>query len=151
MPGPCEGTRPFFWGLILVTIMTSELQTKSEISNFFNGYTRLFDTRDGAGIATCYHAPSISMRADASIHVYRSHQEVREFFQAVADKYYAEGQRGSRFVDLDVKCLGVKSVLATLEWQMLGADGSIVRRWRQSYNLIRSDDQWQILVSTIHI
>ena len=131
--------------------MTRELQTKSEISNFFNDYTKLFDARDGTGIAAYYHAPSISMRADASVHVYRSHQEVREFFQAVADRYYAEGQRGSRFVDLGVRLLGAKSVLATLEWQMLGVDGSIIRKWSQSYNLIRSDDRWKILVSTIHI
>jgi hypothetical protein len=98
--------------------MTSELQTKSEISKFFNDYTKLFDARDGTGISAYYHAPSISVRADASIHVYRSHQEVRDFFQAVADRYYDEGQRGSRFIDLEVKCLGVKSVLATLEWQV---------------------------------
>jgi hypothetical protein len=131
--------------------MTSDLQTKSEISKFFNDYTKLFDARDGTGISAYYHAPSISVRADASIHVYRSHQEARDFFQAVADRYYDEGQRGSRCIDLEVKCLGVKSVLATLEWQMLATDGSIIRKWNQSYNLIQSQDRWQILVSTIHI
>jgi len=123
----------------------------SEISNFFKDYTELFDARDGATIATYYHAPSISMRADASVHVFQTRQEVREFFQGVADKYYSEGLRDSRFVNLDVKPIGSKSVLATLEWQMLRDDGSIIRTWRQSYNLIHLDGKWQILVSTIHI
>ena len=96
--------------------------------------TTRFDARDGATIATYYHAPSISMRADASVHVFQTRQEVREFFQGVADKYYSEGLRDSRFVNLDVKPIGSKSVLATLEWQMLRDDGSIIRTWRQSYN-----------------
>jgi hypothetical protein len=126
-------------------------QITSQVSKLFSDYTRLFDARDGAAIATYYNALSISMRSDASVHVFHSHQEVRDFFQGVADKYYAEGQRGSRFVDLDVKPMGSKSVLATLEWQMLREDGSIIRKWRQSYNLIHPADRWLILASTAHI
>jgi hypothetical protein len=131
--------------------MSDQAQITSETIKFFSDYTKLFDARDGASIATYYYAPSISMRSDASVHVFQSHQEVRDFFQGVAEKYYAEGQRGSRFVDLDVKLIGSKSVLATLEWQMLREDGSIIRKWRQSYNLIRPADRWQILASTAHI
>ena len=131
--------------------MSDQMQITSEASNFFGEYAKLFDARDGATIATYYNAPSISMRSDGSVHVFQSHQEVRDFFQGVADKYYAEGQRGSRFVDLDLKLIGSKSILTTLEWQMLREDGSIIRKWRQSYNLIRPTDRWLIMASTIHI
>jgi hypothetical protein len=130
--------------------MPDQSQT-SEISRFFNDYTQLFDAKDGATIATYYHIPSISMRADASVHIFQTPLELQLFFQAVAEKYYAEGQRGSRFVKLDVKPLGSKSVLATMDWQMLREDGSTIRAWRQSYNLICPDGRWQILVSTIHV
>jgi hypothetical protein len=130
--------------------MSDEAETR-EISGFFSDYTKLFDARDGAKIATCYYAPSVSMRADASIHVFQTHREVEKFFQEVAERYYSEGQRRSRFADLDVKSIGSKSVLATLEWQMLREDESTIRAWRQSYNLIRPDGRWQILVSTFHI
>jgi len=126
-------------------------QTASEIKELFNNYTKLFNTRDGAAIASYYHAPSITTRSDGSVHLFQSHLEVRDFFQAVAEKYYAEGQRGSLFIDLDVKLIGSKSVLATLEWQMLREDGSTIRKWRQSYNLIRPLDRWQIMASTAHI
>jgi hypothetical protein len=40
---------------------------------------------------------------------------------------------------------------ATLELQLKRRDGTVVREWRQSYNLIRPDDRWQIFVSTIHV
>jgi hypothetical protein len=123
----------------------------SEISKFFSDYTRCFDARDGATIATYYHAPSMSMRADASVHVFQTRRELQDFFQAVSEKYHAEGQRGSRFINLTVNPVGSKSVLATLEWEMLRDDGSVIRTWRQSYNLICLAGHWQILVSTIHI
>jgi hypothetical protein len=123
----------------------------SEIGNFFSDYTKLFDERNGAAIATYYHAPSITMRADASVHVFQTHQDLQEFFQNVAEKYYAEGLRRSTFTNLDVKPIGSKSVLATLKWQILRGDESKLRGWWQSYNLIRPNERWQILTSTIHI
>jgi ketosteroid isomerase-like protein len=123
----------------------------SEIGNFFSDYTKLFDERNAAAIATYYHAPSITMRADASVHAFQTREELQEFFQGVAEKYYAEGLRRSTFTNLDLKPIGSKSVLATLEWQMLRGDGSKIRGWWQSYNLIRPDERWQILTSTIHI
>ena len=123
----------------------------SEIGNFFSDYTKLFDERNAAAIATYYHAPSITMRADASVHVFQTREELQEFFQGVAEKYYAEGLRRSTFTNLDLKPIGSKSVLATLEWQMLRGDGSKIRGWWQSYNLIRPHERWQILTSTIHI
>lgn len=131
--------------------MSDQVEITSEVSNFFSDYTKLFDARDVATIANYYHAPSISMSSDASVRVFQSHQEAREFVQDVAEEYYAEGQRGSRVVDLDVKLMGSKSVLVTLEWQMLREDGSIIRKWSQSYNLVRPTDRWQILASTVHI
>ena len=99
----------------------------SEIGNFFSDYTKVFDERNGAAIATYYHAPSITMRADASVHVFQTRQDLQEFFQNVAEKYYAEGLRRSTFTNLDVNSIGSKSVLATLKWQMLRGDGSKLR------------------------
>jgi hypothetical protein len=137
--------------LVSAKASMSDQPKTSEISKFFVDYARLFDARDGANIATYYHVPSMSMRADASVHVFQTGRELQDFFQAVTEKYHAEGQRGSRFVNLDVKPVGSNSVLATMEWQMLDADEGTIRTWRQSYNLICRDGRWQILVSTIHI
>jgi hypothetical protein len=82
-----------------------------ETSRFFDDYNRTFAERDGAAISMFYSVPSVSMRGDKSTHCFR-------------------------FADLEVQAIG-RSVLATLEWQNTRPDGSIVRKWRQSYNLIR--------------
>jgi hypothetical protein len=120
----------------------SEQAQSDQINKFFEDYTRTFDERDGA---------AITMRADMSTHCFQSRVEVATFFQAVSDSYAREGNQGGRFCNLVVQSIGARSALATLEWQLKRLDGSVVREWRQSYNLIRPDDRWQIFVSTIHV
>ncbi len=122
-----------------------------EISKFFEDYNRTFSERDGAAISMFYSVPSVSMRGDRSIHCFKSREELVAFFQDVADRYEREGASGGRFAELAVQAIGGRSVLATMEWQNTRPDGSIVRKWRQSYNLIRPADKWQIFVSTFHV
>jgi ketosteroid isomerase-like protein len=129
----------------------SEQAQSDQINKFFEDYTRTFDERDGAAISMFYHVPSLTMRADMSTHCFQSREEVATFFQAVSDSYAREGNQGGRFCNLVVQSIGARSALATLEWQLKRLDGTVVREWRQSYNLIRPDDRWQIFVSTIHV
>jgi hypothetical protein len=121
-----------------------------EISLFFNDYIVAFDANDGAAIAPFYHVPSVSIRADGSTHCFLSQDELKSFFQSVTDRYHSEGYSTTRFDNLDVQPWGSKSAVATMEWQMLRKDASIIREWRQSYNLIRTDGRLKIFVSTFH-
>ena len=123
----------------------------TEVYAFLDLYRREFDSADGTRIAKLYHAPCVSMRGDASIHCFQSTEEVTQFFQSVADAYRREGYRSSRFSNVDVLAIGGRSALATLDWEMLRAEGSVVRKWRQSYNLVRPGIEWQILLSTFHV
>jgi hypothetical protein len=36
-------------------------------------------------------------------------------------------------------------------WTNLRADGSVARRWRQSYNLVRLAEGWRILAAIFHL
>jgi hypothetical protein len=126
-------------------------QTLAEIKSFFDEYINAFDIVDGAAIAKCYNAPSITMRGDASVHVFQNSQELEAFFHSLAQKYYDDGAKTSRYSDLTLQPIGSKSVLATMDWRQLRSDESVVRSWRQSYNLICPNGRWQILVSTFHI
>jgi hypothetical protein len=51
---------------------------------------------------------------------------------------------------LAVVPIGALSALATMDWEMLREDGTVIRRWRQSYNLLRVETEWRILASTFH-
>ena len=56
--------------------------------------------------------------------------------------YHWDGYAGGRFEELQVSPIGERSALATMDWVMLRRDGSLIRKWRQSYNLVRVDSSW---------
>jgi hypothetical protein len=118
---------------------------------FLELYGREFDSADGTRIAELYHAPCVSMRGDGSIHSFQSQEELARFFQGVADAYRRDGYRTGRFSHLEVVPIGARSALVTVDWELLRADESVIRKWRQSYNLVRTGNGWQILVSTFHL
>jgi hypothetical protein len=122
-----------------------------EVRGFFEEYAKAFDSIDGNRIAALYHMPTLTMRGDASIHCLQSRKELARFFQGVADTYYKEGYRNGSFNNLQVVPIGGRSALATLDWELRRGDGSVIREWRQSYNVVRVGSEWQILVSTFHV
>ena len=122
-----------------------------EIRGFFENYAKAFESIDGNRIAALYHVPTVTMRGDGSIHCLQSREDLARFFQGVADTYYRDGYRSGSFANLQVVVIGSRSALATMDWELRRADGSVIREWRQSYNVVRVPDGWQILVSTFHV
>jgi hypothetical protein len=131
--------------------LTMPTQLVDEVRAFLELYGREFDSADGARIAKLYHAPCVTMRGDGSIHCFQSSDELTRFFQGVADTYRKDGYRTGRFSNLEVVPIGGRSALVTVDWELLRADESVIRKWRQSYNLVRAGSGWQILASTFHI
>ena len=115
-----------------------ERRLVDELRAFFAAYMAAFDVRDGVRIATLYHEPTVTLRGDGSVHCLQSREELAGFFQGVADTYAREGARAWSYTGLEVVPLGGRSALATVDWQMHGADGAVMRGWRQSYNLLRT-------------
>jgi hypothetical protein len=126
------------------------MELNEEIRRFFEKYAEAFDSIDGERIAGLYHVPTVTLRGDGSIHCLQSREALAKFFQGVADAYYRDGYRSGRFSKLEVVPMGARSALATMDWELCRADGSVIRQWRQSYNVVRVDKGWQILASTFH-
>ncbi len=128
-----------------------ESNLTEEVRGFFEQYSKTFESIDGDRIAALYYTPTVTMRGDGSIHCLQSREELALFFQGVADTYRREGFQSGGFKNLQVTPIGEKSALATLDWEMRRADGSVIRGWRQSYNVVRVPGGWQILVATFHV
>lgn len=122
-----------------------------EMSAFYKAYAEAFHARSGTQIADFYCTPCISMRGDASIHLFQSRSETEKFFQGVAGTYYEEGLRRSEIKNLEVVPIGGRTLLATMDWLFYRGDGTLLKQWRQSYNLVRIEGRWQILLSTFHV
>lgn len=124
---------------------------RGEVTEFFDGFVEAFSSFKGARIAKLYHAPGVALRGDGSIECLQSRAEIERFFQTTLDGYYRNGCRATRYRDLDVVPMGSRSALGTVTWDLLAEDGRALREWRQSYNLVRVEDGWQVLTSTYHM
>ena len=122
----------------------------SGIQQRFERYNDAFLARDAKRIAACYHVPSMTIRADGSFHTFDSSEEIDRFFATVSQTYYEEGMRDVEMKDFEVRMIGGESALITVEWFMKRSDGSIIRNWKQSYNLLKQGNYWVFLLSTFH-
>jgi predicted ester cyclase len=73
-----------------------------EVRGFCDAYNRAFASINGGRIAALYYVPTVTMRADGSIHCLQSREELARFFQNVADTHHREGYRDGRFQILEV-------------------------------------------------
>jgi hypothetical protein len=124
---------------------------REEFTSYFEAYGEGFHARSGSRIADFFCTPCVSMRGDASIHCFQSQPEIKKSFQGVADTYYEEGLRKSEIKNLEVIPIGGRSLLASMDWVFYRGDGTLLKQWRQSYNLVRVDGRWKILLSTFHV
>ena len=124
---------------------------EDEMSDFFGDQYNEAWKFDGDEIAKLYCVPTVTVRGDGSIHCLQSREELARFFQGVLDTYKSQGHASTTMHDLMVVPIGDRSALATMTWKMLRADGCPIREWRQSYNVVRLAEGWQILVSTFHL
>jgi Protein of unknown function (DUF3225) len=129
----------------------SNANMTSEVEAFLEEYRVAFDTFDVARISALYHTPCVTVRGDGSVHCLRTWEEIETFFHTVVETYRRDGCHSGKFYDLEVMPIGARSALATVRWEQFRADGSLLRQWRHSYNVIRINSKWQILTSTFHL
>lgn len=119
---------------------------------FFERYrTDWTGTRDGGHVARFYGEPCLTLRADGSFQVLRTSEEIATFFQQVIDTYLELGMDDFTIKDFSAVALGSRSAFVTLDWDARRADGTQIRHWRQSYNLIEMTGGWRIVLSTFHV
>ena len=123
---------------------------KDGILSLLERYTTAFDAADADGITECYHAPCLTIRADGSFHLFEDRDSIGQFFANVVKTYHDEGMESGTYSNLEIHPIGTKCALATMDWKMQRADGSVIREWRQSYNVMELDGTCVFYVSTFH-
>jgi hypothetical protein len=121
----------------------------SEIERFFEAYRNTGESNKS--LAPYYHAPCLTLRGDGSFVSLQSVDDVARFFQTLADTFDSQGLVKFPYKDFSAESLGPRSAFVTMTWEALKADGTLGREWRQSYNLVRFGEKWEIVLSTIHV
>ena len=92
----------------------------------------------------------MSVRADGTIQSLATNKDAEDFFPQVIEVWRKEGYHSFTISDFEVVKLGSTSVIVTFTWEMLDINASLIRQWRQSYNLLKNNGQWKVLLSTFH-
>jgi hypothetical protein len=120
------------------------------IRQFFDEFVEAFRTFDGSVIALRYLSPYLAFHAPGSVEVFATHADVAAYFQRIVTDYHGRGCRACRYEDVAVVPLGRDCVLATVTWELLAEDLSVVSVWRESYNLCVVDGRFRVFASTDH-
>ncbi len=102
---------------------------------YFDRFVAAFNTFDGVQVAQLFVAPVVAMRGDGSLISLSQQNDIRHYYQAALDRYHRDGCRSCQWSDLSVASMGRRAVLATVTWDLLRDDGTVLTRWRQSYSL----------------
>ena len=121
-----------------------------EMINFFKHYQCQFDQQNWVNFAGLFHEPAMSVRADGSVMLIPTHADGERLYESVANSWRAEGYARFEMENFEVLSLGQDNRLVSFDWLMLSEHGELIRRWRQSYQLIRLQEAWQVFTSTFH-
>jgi hypothetical protein len=121
-----------------------------DMIDFFKRYQFEFDQQNWASFAALFHEPAMSVRADGSVMLIPTHADGARLYESVASVWRAQGYARFETQAFEVLDLGQDSRLVSFDWLMLSNEGELIRRWRQSYQVIRTKDGWQVFTSTFH-
>jgi ketosteroid isomerase-like protein len=137
----------FFWAIIAAMNATEQ---ETQARAFFDEFVQAFASFDGRAIAGRYLSPYLAFHAPGSSQVFMSPDETASYFQRIVDGYHARGCRSCRYADLQVVALGRDCALATVTWELLAQDLSVLESWRESYNLCLVEGCYKVFASTDH-
>ncbi|MEY4561704.1 MAG: hypothetical protein RLZZ618_981 [Pseudomonadota bacterium] len=121
-----------------------------EAASFFDDFVAAFEKFDGALIARRYVAPYMAVHVDRPTGLFVEHDDIGRYFQDIVDNYHQQGCRSCRYMDLEAAALGRDGMVATVSWDLLREDGSVLSHWRESYTLHRAGGKWRIFASVDH-
>lgn len=121
-----------------------------DMINFFKRYQFEFEQQNWLNFAALFYEPAMSVRADGYVMLIPTHAEGARLYESVASAWRAQGYARFETEDFEVLDLGKDSRLVSFDWLMMSDHGELIRRWRQSYQLIRTQGAWQVFTSTFH-
>ena len=110
--------------------------------------TIIRDTGSVDEVNQFFHLPCIFVGADGSASLFRVTEDISAFHRPRLQLFRNGGVKRSKTRDFTALPLGTRSALVSVSWELCREDDSIERAWRHSYNVVKTDAGWKILVST---
>jgi len=122
----------------------------AEIARYFEGYAHAYDTFDAAGIAAHFAVPSYILHPDRATPAFATRAALVANMERL-NAINRESRYGrATFASPGVVAFAPNLAQATLPWTIRDVDGGVLWRFTCTYNLVRHDDGWKIVVCTNH-
>ncbi|MES2208621.1 MAG: DUF4440 domain-containing protein [Chloroflexota bacterium] len=119
-----------------------------ELGSFFERYAERYMAGDAEAIADMCEAPFLAVRSGKAFHL-PDREAVVGHLATNMTAYRSAGAASADIADIDVQEQGSEAVLATVHWHVRGPDGTMVRDFRTSYQLVVADP-WRIVSYVNH-
>jgi len=123
---------------------------KENLIQFFDKFAQDFKRFDGAVIANRYSAPYTAINSDKTVSLYNEQKDIENYFASILADYKKQDVEYCTYSNFEFSAIGQKAALATMDWNMMKADGTLVTNWRESYVLILDNAEWKIVTSIDH-
>lgn len=121
-----------------------------DIKKFFDCFVEDFSSFDGDLIASRYLAPYTAVSRDGDLWLCSTPFELVEYFQSLLDRHSSQGVVRCTYEDLQFSSVGNRCFMASVTWSMISDSGEVISKWRESYNLINTQNGLKIYTSIDH-
>ena len=131
-----------------VVAMTAPVDEPS-IRQFWENYSECYMASDLDAVSALYEAPFLAVRENEPIHL-PDREAVRAHITELMAAYRNAGAAEAAIADLQVVRLDGASSIATVRWSARSADGTVLREFTVSYQMLRRPGGWTLLSYTYH-
>ncbi|MGI9524595.1 MAG: DUF6841 family protein [Hyphomicrobiaceae bacterium] len=122
---------------------------RSLIESYRSTWERIVcETSNVDDVNQFFHLPCIFIGADGSVSLFEVADDISAFHRPRLKSFQEGGVKKPRTKDFELVSLGTHSALVSVTWEQFREDDSLERSWRHSYNVINTNAEWKILVST---
>jgi SnoaL-like domain len=125
------------------------LRVQVTVDEVLDEYIRRYSERDVEGVTEFCLVPFLAIREGVPIHM-PDRDSVRDHFAAMIDTYRGTGVATWKRIENEVHELGEHAVFATVRWNALDSEGSLLRDTRTTYHLLATPEGWRFLSYTNH-
>jgi len=119
------------------------------IREFFEQYRDAFNRLDGEALARLYAVPS-GIASDTGYTHWATFEPIRDNMVALCRQYQLNGYLRAQFETGAFLAQGDDFAVADLAWCIERVDGQEGWRFNTTYNLMRTDEGWRVLLCTAY-
>jgi len=130
---------------------TTECDTGSvahDLGLFFERYAERYMASNAEAIANMCEVPFFAVRSGTVFHLLDREAVVGHFANNMT-AYRSAGAASADIVDTKIQEQGTEAIFATVHWHVRVPDGTVVRDFQTSYQLVAADP-WRILSYVNH-